>query len=242
MILNQDSIFNQILSRHARSSSWHSSLKAGRRWYELFLCMVHILVGRVKVGYISAVLHFVRHCIQIRRKQGIPGLCKRLKAYNVLLMQSLAGTPHRDPRVLGVAVSRTRSGYLRSIPVNHRRRLKEGDKVVVRFYLSLYSLYRVLDWKGKLSLKTIVSPSSVRLNPTLFEEYRAFLPVFFRELKRKYDFDFESYARDSMKKFKEEFRMRYLPITKAGPGSSGSATSMWALPYQLLAWFHPNNA
>jgi len=237
MRLNNES----YLSRLTRSGSWHSSVKAGRRWYELFLGMVHILVGRVNKSYISAVLHFVRHCIVIRRKQGIPGLCKRLKAYNVLLMQALAGTHHKSSHELGVAVSRTQMGYPRSIPVHHRKRLKEGDKVVVRLYLSFYSLYRVLDWKGKLKLSTIVSGPIIKYDPKLFEDFRAFLPVFFHNAKL-YGFDFGSYAKDDMKKFKSEFRLKYLPITKSGPGSSGGATSMWALPYQINAWFHPDNA
>jgi len=229
------------LSRLTRSSSWHSSVKAGRRWYELFLGMIHILVGKVSKSYFSAVLHFVRHCIVIRRKQGIPGLCKRLKAYNVLLMQALAGTPHKSSQELGVAVSRTGAGYPRSIPVHHRRRLAKGDEVIVRLYLSFYSLYRVLDWKGKLNLSTITKGPIIRYDPKLFEEFKTFLPIFFSNAKL-YGFDFGSYAKDDMKKFKSEFRLNYLPITKSGPGSSGGATSMWAIPYQINAWFHPDNA
>lgn len=236
------SISRLILSRHARASSWHSSVKAGRRWYELFLSMIHIIVGRVSKGYVASVLLFVRHCIMIRRKQGIPGLCRRLKASNVLLMQALAGKPHHSSQELGVAIARTRSGYPRSIPIHHRRRLEKGDLIIVRLYLSLYSLYRVLDWKGKLSLKTIVKPSTVPWSSSLFEEFRSFLPVFFAELKRTCDVDWDSFAKDDMKKFKESFRLKYLPITKSGPDSSGSATSMWALPYQINAWFHPDNA
>jgi hypothetical protein len=61
-------------------------------------------------------------------------------------------------------------------------------------------------------------------------------------LKKTSGFDLGAYAKDDMKKFIADFRLQYLPITKSGPGSSGGATSMWALPYQINAWFHPDNA
>lgn len=227
------------ISRGVRASSWHSAVKGGRRWYELILRSAHIIVGRVSKGYIASVLIFVRHCIKIRRRQGIPGLCKRLKACNVLLMQAIAGEKQPNSRELGAAISRCRAGYPRIIPLHHRRELARANPRVIRLWLSLFCFYRILDWKGVVKIETIVSPGKPR-DPIFFEEYRAFLPTFFSKLKAVSGFDFLSYAGDP-KKILKDFPMRYLCLTKSGPGTSGSQTTMSALPMQCNAWLHPEN-
>jgi hypothetical protein len=91
--------------------------------------------------------------------QGVPGLCKRLKAYNVVLMQVTAGKKHKDLTDLGPVFARTKSGLPRVIPVEHRRRIRAGDRLVVRAWLSLFGLYRVLNWKGVFSVDTIIRSS-----------------------------------------------------------------------------------
>lgn len=228
------------LSRGARADSWQSAVKGGRRWYELVLRAAHIIVGRVSKGYIASVLIFVRHCITIRRRQGVPGLCKRLKACNVLLMQALAGEKHHSSQELGVAISRCGAGYPRVIPLHHRRELSKGNLRVIRLWLSLFSFYRILGWKGKLSFSTIVDPGVPR-DPKWFEEFRSFLPIFFSRLKEETGFNWMLYA-GNLKKILEDFPMKYFPSTRSGPGSSGSATTMKALGLQINAWYHPENA
>lgn len=228
-----------IASRGMRTNSWHSAVKSGRRWYELCLRAAHIIVGRVSKGYVASVLVFVRHCIKIRRRQGIPGLCKRLKACNVLLMQSLAGEKHFSSQELGVAISRCGAGYPRIIPVHHRRELSKGNLRVIRIWLSLFSFYRILDWKGAVKLTTITDPGVPR-DSVLFEDFRRFLPIFFTMLKEEGGFDFLSYAGD-LKKILKDFPVRYFAMTKSGPGTSGSMTSMFAIPHQANAWLNPAN-
>jgi hypothetical protein len=59
-------------------------------------------------------------------------------------------------------------------------------------------------------------------------------------LKEEGGFDFLSYAGD-LKKILKDFPVRYFAMTKSGPGTSGSMTSMFAIPHQANAWLNPAN-
>jgi hypothetical protein len=75
-------------------------------------------------------------------------------------MQSISGKPHGSTQELGAAVSRTSKGLPRVIPVIHRNHITKGNVFYIRFWLTLFSIYRVLDYTGKLSIKTIIKPSN----------------------------------------------------------------------------------
>lgn len=91
-------------------------------------------------------------------KSGRPGLVLYLKACNVLLMQSTGGMILKGTRDLGVAVSRTSDGIPRIIPRVMRNMIRQGDRNALRIWLSLFSLYRVIDYPGSLKLSTITEP------------------------------------------------------------------------------------
>lgn len=97
---------------------------------------------------------------EVLKRQGRKGLCLYLKVNSVLLQQSSCGHMLHDCGLLGPRVSRTRSGIPRIIPPHSRALIKSkgpGFEKVLRFYLSVFSMYRVIDFDGDLSLDTIVS-------------------------------------------------------------------------------------
>lgn len=89
---------------------------------------------------------------------GVRGLAIYLKACHVLLMQAHAGHIISSTRPLGAAVARSADGYPRIIPSPMRRRMREGDHNLVRLWLSLFSLFRILKFSGRIRLSTITSP------------------------------------------------------------------------------------
>jgi hypothetical protein len=120
-----------------------------------------IIGGSTSLSFISSVRLLARRLSQIYRRQGVKGLTLHLKAATVLLQQSVAGYVLYDVTPLGPRVARTGSGLPRLIHANHRLIIinkRPGYLLFVRFYLTVFSVYRVLEFPGKLKLNTITDP------------------------------------------------------------------------------------
>ncbi|CCG47524.1 RNA dependent RNA polymerase [Clitocybe odora virus] len=94
---------------------------------------------------------------RIAKCQGIVGLVKYLKACSVLTQQSISGfkVDNFSPRV-----SRTNSGIPRILPVHCRRMIRQGHLVYMRLSLTIFSLFRVMRYPGKMKISTITAPYS----------------------------------------------------------------------------------
>jgi len=94
--------------------------------------------------------------------QGDKGLAVFLKSCAVSLQQASSGYIIEDLTQIGPRVSRTKGGGLpRIIPTHHRLIIKNrqpGYLILIRFYLSVFYLYRVIEFLGPLKLKTITAP------------------------------------------------------------------------------------
>lgn len=112
-------------------------------------------------------MHLAKFCFSMYRHQGVPGVVKYLKTSQVMLMQSLAKYKVSDLREIGGRVSRTSSGLPRIIPRVHRDRIRAGDTQVIRVWLSLLALYRVLSYEGQLKTSTITDPGKTLSPKTL---------------------------------------------------------------------------
>jgi len=77
-----------------------------------------------------------------------------------LLQQAVGGQRIPSTRPLNAAVSRTKTGLPRVIPALMRARIMNREARVVRIWLSLFNLYRVVEFPGKLKLQTITDPST----------------------------------------------------------------------------------
>lgn len=135
-------------------------VKAGRPLINYFLKIVLLVKGSIDKSLVKVIVSYVRFLYSLQRKSGIPFTVKYLKASVSLTMQCLSGEKHKDTRVLGLAISRTRRGLPRFIPAIHRRFIRSGSLFHIRLWLTLMSFYRVLDYTGKLSIKTIITPST----------------------------------------------------------------------------------
>jgi len=140
-----------------------------------------VLFGRSGRTWILYIVDFTRFARKVKRHQGYKGLAIVLKVANVALMRFGGGQPLPNSFALGAArVSFSGRGLPAFLPRQARKELRRGNTRVLRFYLTLTSLYRVLDYRGQLKLSTITDPG--REFDVIF--YVSFLPIFFGYLKK----------------------------------------------------------
>jgi len=165
------------------SAIWHSAVKSAKRLVGLLVRSAPLIVGSSSVSWVKAAFHFARFVRVTIIHQGHRGLAIYLKSANVMLMRYVAGHGLTNSRLLGGAVACNHKGLPRLIPAGMRKRIKEGDMSVIRLYLGFFTLYRVLNFRGKLKLSTITSPG-VPITGSFMEEWRSFGKVFFTYLSK----------------------------------------------------------
>lgn len=161
---NQRSWLEQVKRRY----SWQFAVKRESALIGFLIKVSQLLLGKMSRSWVLAILSFSRDCMRLRRLSGTKGLALYLKACSVLLMKYCARQELKDLTPLKMRVSRTKSGIPRIVVPNHRERIRKNDIVVIRFWMTLFGLYRVLDFKGVFSVKTITSPfcGNVKYDPT----------------------------------------------------------------------------
>lgn len=158
-------------------------VKAGRGYIDYFKKVIIIIRGSPTASMMRALVVAVRNLHAIRKAQGNRGLVIFTKALTVILMQSVGKHKLVSTRPLGCAVSRTRRGLPRIIPSIHRQIILKGPKsreaaILIRIYMSIFAIYRVLDFRSKLKLTTITKPG-VAIPGSLFVEFQAAIIGFF---------------------------------------------------------------
>lgn len=148
----------------------------GRPLVSTVLRLLIPMGGRLNSSWVKVTVFLLKHFYTIAKKQGLPGLVKYLKVCSVCLQQSVAGHYTKDLTSIGPRVGRTKSGLPVCIPVLHRRRIKAKDILVIRFYLTIFSLYRDINYIGKIKLSTITSPFSG--SNAIFSYLERFIPRF----------------------------------------------------------------
>lgn len=140
------------------SAIWQKAVKSFSLLSDRLVRAVPMIVGGQSRSWVKAVFHFTRLVMRIKHDQGSRGLALMLKASSLMIMRSVAGSKLLNSRDAGLAISANRQGLPRWIPVLHRKLISDGNRRVIRLYLGFCTLYRVLDFKGKLSLSTITDP------------------------------------------------------------------------------------
>jgi len=115
-------------------------------------------------------------------------------------MKYMANERFLDRKAFGPVVGLTRSGIPTIVPIAWRRSLQSGNLWIARFILTIFGLYRVLDFRGKFTIKTIVDPWTGALPVGIVE----FIPRFLAML------DF---------KFPDMLRWHPIPILSRSPTS-----------------------
>lgn len=194
----------------------------------MLLRIIPLVYGNLSPSTIKVTWGFSRNVVKLYRAQGSKGLAKYLKASYVLLQQSAGGFIIPAPWDLGCNVSRTRKGVPRILNPQQRLLVLQGDVPTIRLWLSLLGLYRVIEFKGALKLKTITAPGVV-LPSSFLEEWREWVPEFLSIAQIASGISWELVPSKDLTPYS-------IPVVrKSGPNSGGLA-SVAAIPLDLVRW------
>lgn len=175
--------------------------------------------------------HFAKQCELLYAKSGRKGLCLYLKTASVLLMQAVPSSTLRSSSraISKVAVSTTRSGIPRLIPVLDRGRIRSGDGRVIRLWLTLFGLYRVLEFPGRMTVKTITAPGKTIPIP-VWGSVSKFISEFLKLLSEVTDKDLLGADPE------QTLFPKILAISSSGANSSSGETSFAARRHAAWMW------
>jgi hypothetical protein len=99
--------------------------------------------------------------MSLRRKHGSVYVVKYLKTSQLAIQKCIAGEKISSLRELESSYSFPRvsnSGLPLIIPLSDRRAIKNKSTTIIRFWLTLFSLYRIVNIPGDTKLGTITEP------------------------------------------------------------------------------------
>jgi hypothetical protein len=134
-------------------------VKAGRPLVNTLLALVIPCGGKKNHSWLRILVTLLSHFNKVRLAQGAPGLVKYLKACALVTQQVLAGQRLHDMGPLGARMGRSKAGLPRCLPVGVRHRLLQGDYVLAKFLLTVFNMYRVIEFIGPVKTSTITDPS-----------------------------------------------------------------------------------
>lgn len=140
-------------------------VKSGRPMVNWLIKIARTIGGTVTKSQVLVLITFSRKCFRLARASGFTFLVKTLKAHHTNLQQAIGRTPLNDMTPMGVRFARNAKGYPRIIPVLHRTWIAKGSPFHIKLWMSLFSIYRVLEIPGKLSVSSIVDGFTKGTNP-----------------------------------------------------------------------------
>lgn len=156
-------------------------VKLGRPMLKVIFLIPTVLGIKRNLSLVKVLITYLASVHRLYAAGGMRFVVIYLKACHTILQQSIGGQRLSDVGPFGARVSRTRSGGLpRLIPSLHRKRIRNGELLVIRLWLSLFSLYRILDIPGKTKLSTITDGSTAK--PEFIEQFSNFVDTFWRSL------------------------------------------------------------
>jgi hypothetical protein len=138
-----------------------ASVKGGKGLVNWLIKLIDVVSDERKPSWTRSSVCFARQYWRLRTTMGPKGTVKYLKACYVLTMQAVGGMKIKDPRSLGIAVSRSSDGLPRIIPRLQREMIRSGDPKAIRIWLSWFSIYRIIQFDSTASLSTITDPGKV---------------------------------------------------------------------------------
>jgi len=207
------------------------AVKGGTPLVKVFVSLLTPLGLGVTSSRVLVVVVLLRRFYLIYKGQGIRGLVLYLKTTTVVFQQCVNGHVLTNVApVSGVRVSRTNSGYPRIIPAIHREMIRQGDTKLMKLYLTLFNLYRVLEFDGRLKLNTITAPSTATGRLDMSKHIESF--VVGLKLDSVVNFDMQKHIKDTgmfYKRMLPNFVLDWLknryeqleafPILKGAPGT-----------------------
>jgi len=122
-------------------------------------------IGTLGRGYptrLNFMLKFFRYILHLKNKNGENFVVQYLKTGQLAIQKKIAGTPVSSCRDLNPDLNLPRliNGFPYIIPVSDRRLIMRGSSSVIRYWLTLFSLYRIISIPGQLKLNTITDAFS----------------------------------------------------------------------------------
>jgi hypothetical protein len=107
-------------------------------------------------------LKFFHYILHLQKNHGEEFVVQYLKTGQLAIQKKLAGTPVSSCRELNPDLNLPRlvNGLPYIIPVSDRRLMMRGASTVIRYWLTMFSLYRIISIPGKLSFDTITADYS----------------------------------------------------------------------------------
>jgi hypothetical protein len=207
--------------------SWSFCVKTEVKLAGLLLRVVPLVFGQLSASLVKVVWGYAKNVRRILRGSGTRGLAVYLKACYLVTQQVAGGQVVDSPWALGGNVARTRKGLPRIINPQHRTLILKGDISILRLWLTLFGLYRVVEFKGALKLKTITQPG-VDLS-AFMGRWEAWVPCFYARARLITAAEWKLDPTRAL-------TIRSIPfIRKSSPNSQG-LSALVALPLDLLLW------
>lgn len=166
-----------------------TAVKGATPWLKVILSVFPIIGLPVTSSRVRSMVSLLRILHFLFKTQGVKGLTKYLKTCAVMLQQALGGFVVKDLGKLGPRVSRTNRGVPRIINRVHRALLM-GDPRLVKLYLTVFNIYRVLEFKGTADLSTITAPMGDGARKGSYiqtlHEMLVFIPRFFVMMRTQF--------------------------------------------------------
>lgn len=222
----QKGVFHKQLSRFKyvikNNVNAMASVKGGLSLLRLVISLLPIVGLHTTSARVRGLFCFLKFLSIRVYHNGPKGACLTLKVMTVILQQSLGGMVIPDMTELKVRVSRTKSGLPRVIPVNHREAIRRGDTSLARFYLSLFSIYRLMTFDGNFDMnaltKTITTPvKDLVSHNQIIGEMTQFIPTFWRMLGREIGMNAQVLNVELMRMYEE---LTLTPLLKSSPSTS----------------------
>jgi hypothetical protein len=174
---NSDGTYNIVTQKHGTVAD----LITGFGWRIISLAFPN----KVKFsGRLRLLAMFSNYIWRMYTTNGSVQVVKFLKAGQLAIQKSIGKDRITSLRQLDKDLVRSRltsQGLPTIIPSRDRRLIAGGSASVIRFWLTLFSIYRVISIPGTLKLSTIVTPLDVNIN--LYKEVVSTFEDFLRSTK-----------------------------------------------------------
>jgi len=162
-------------------------VKLGRPIINWLVRAGRLIGGQISKSTVRVIISFLAKCHRLQKKSGMKFLVIWLKAQYTNLQQAVAGGALTDMQKLGCRFKRTGSKLSRDIPALHRAWIRKGSTYHIRLWITLFSIYRVLEFPGMIKLGTITDgyPEGV-YPPGYLGEYSYFVINGFRVALEKF--------------------------------------------------------
>jgi len=210
-----------------RTLTWSFCVKTEVKLAGLLLRAVPLVFGQLSASLVKVVWGYAKNVRRILRGSGTRGLAIYLKTCYLVTQQVAGGQVVASPWALGGNVARTRKGLPRIINPQHRTSILKGDVSIIRLWLTLFGLYRVVEFKGALKLKTITNPG-VDLS-AFMGRWEAWVPSFYSRAR------FISGSEWKLDPTRD-LTIKSIPFIKKSSPNSRGLGALTALPLDIFLW------